>query len=114
MKTIIITLFAITLYSCSDNEVMPKAEAYTFNVFAQDGKPVIAKINWGVNSVEYSDKIDNSGYASVCYLLPADRIILSVDSKTSDFAVIFFYEEKEVKRKPIVSGHVYQFDSRLN
>jgi hypothetical protein len=110
MKTLTFLLLAIVALSCSEEEPLTKKQVITFNVVTPAREEFTGTINWGVNALEYSDRIRSTGYASSFEIEPNDIFLLNVASDTESFQVVFFKERKLLKTVTIKAGEQQTFN----
>jgi len=85
-----------------------KGEAYSFYVDG-DGK-FQAVIRWGVNGVEYNDRINANGYASGFELKDGDKFFIQVDTVSPVKLVITLNKTNYKEEMMLIPGTLYEID----
>jgi hypothetical protein len=112
LLALITLLFLLLVCQCSGVDPGPRPQEFTFAVYSLDHPAEIdASVRWGVNSIEFSQRVKSGGFASAFMAYDKDLFFIQVDSADPLLLVIINNKTKRRVELTVDPGLVYKLET---
>lgn len=107
-------IMLLVMASCVEHYPFDQTEGERFS-FSVDGNGKFeAIIRWGIDGIQYNDKINANGYSSGFELKPNEIFYIQVDSNSPVEVEITVSKNNSKQVKILTAGTLYQINHSVN